>query len=148
MGCCYPCRSQGQDRRAEEGSRHHRPAESGRAGHQPCGHRYLRKAYQGLHWQAVGPPLHRTAGLYHQAPAGALHLRRQLLQRTVSGHSQWRLHRHGGKDAGRHRGAAECGLSGRPRKSECSGREGGLHRPGGCLLWLQAGCSAVPQRPL
>ena len=34
------------------------------------------------------------------------------------------------------------------RKSERSGREGGLHRPGGCLLRLQAGCSAVPQRPL
>ena len=46
------------------------------------------------------PPLHRTAGLHYQASAGALHLRRQLFQRTVSGHPQWRLHCHGGKDAG------------------------------------------------
>ena len=44
------------------------------------------KTHQGLHRQAVGTPLHRAARFYHQAPAGALYLRRQLLQRPVSGH--------------------------------------------------------------
>ena len=68
--------------------------------------------YEKLIRQAVGPPLHRAAGLYHQAPAGALYLRQQLFQRPVSGHPQRRLHRHGGKHAGGHRGAPECGLSG------------------------------------
>ena len=98
--------------------------------------------------QAVGPPLHRTAGFHHQTPAGPLYLRQQLFQRAVSGHPRWRLYRHGGKDAGGHRGAAECGLSGRPGEPERTGRQGGLHRPGGCLLWLPAGGPAVPQRPL
>ena len=54
--------------------------------HQSGGHGYLRKAHQRLHRQAVGPPLHRTAGFHHQTPAGPLYLRQQLLQRAVSGH--------------------------------------------------------------
>ena len=41
-------------------------------------------------------------------------VRQQLFQRAVSGHPRWRLHCHGPENAGRHRGAAECGLSGRP----------------------------------
>ena len=112
VGCGDPRRGKGQDRAAEGGGRHHRPAESGRAGHQSGGHRHLRKAHQRLHRQAVGPPLHRAAGLYHQASAGAFYLRQQLFQRPVSGHPQRRLHCHGGKHAGGHRGAPECGLSG------------------------------------
>ena len=111
-GVVTPAEAKARDRAAEGRGRHHGPAESGRAGHQSGGHRHLRKAHQGLHRQAVGPPLHRAAGLYHQAPAGALYLRQQLFQRPVSGHPQRRLHRHGGKHAGGHRGAPECGLSG------------------------------------
>ena len=39
--------------------------------------------------------------LHHQAAAGALYLRQQLLQRPLPGHPRGRLHRHGGEGAGR-----------------------------------------------
>ena len=55
------------------------------------------KTGQGLHRQAVGPPLHRAACVHHQAPARSFYLRQQLFQRAVSGHPQRRLYRSGGK---------------------------------------------------
>ena len=84
-------------------------------------------------WSIPGGPV--DAGLYFgYRLAGAL---------------QWPTGRtEGGKDAGGHRGAAECGLSGRPGEPERTGRQGGLYRPGGCLLRLPSGRAAVPQRPL
>ena len=124
------------------------PKKPRRTGHQPCGHRHLREAGQGLHRQAVGPPLHRAARLHHQASARPLYLRQQLLQRPLSGHPQRRLHRHGGKDAGRRGSPPECGLSGREGAAGQTGRQGRLHRPGGRLFRLQAGGFAVPQRPV
>ena len=74
-----------QDRRAGGRREHRRAAEPRGAGHQPGRHRHLRKAHQGLHRQAVGPPLHRAARVHHQAPARPFYLRRQLLQCVVSG---------------------------------------------------------------
>lgn len=69
----------------------------------------LIKGYTGKQW---GRPCTELPAFIIKAPAGALYLRQQLFQRPVSGHPQRRLHRHGGKHAGGHRGAPECGLSG------------------------------------
>ena len=48
---------------------HRRAEKPGRAGHQPRGHRHLRKAHQRLHREAVGSRLQGSARLHHQAPA-------------------------------------------------------------------------------
>ena len=93
-GVVTPAEAKAKIEAAESRSGHHRTEEPGRAGHQSGGHRHLRKAGQGLHRQAVGPPLHRAACVHHQAPARPFYLRQQLFQRAVSGHPQRRLYRH------------------------------------------------------
>ena len=62
----------------EAAAEDHRAAQPGGAGDQPCGPRHLRKAHQGLHREAMGPPLCGAARLHHQAPARAPDLRQQL----------------------------------------------------------------------
>ena len=66
--------------------------------------------------------MHRAARFHHQAPARPLYLRRQLLQRPVSGHPQRRIYRHGGEDAGRCGSASGRGLSGREGRTGQAGR--------------------------
>ncbi len=64
-----------------------------RAGTHARGTRHLRTPHQGLHREAVGPSLHPAAAVHHQAPPRAPHLRQQLLQRPLSGHTPRRLQR-------------------------------------------------------
>ena len=56
------------------------------AGHQPRSAPTSTKSSSRATPASSGPPLHRAARFHHQAPARPLHLRRQLLQRPVSGH--------------------------------------------------------------
>ena len=60
------------------------------------------KLIKGYTEKPVGPPLRRTARLYHQAAAGAPDLRQQLFQRPLPGHPERRLHPDGGQYAAGH----------------------------------------------
>ena len=74
MGRRYAEAGSGQDCPAAPGSGDYGTEESGRTGDFPDWHGYLYETDQGLHGKIVGPELHGTTGLHHQAPARALYL--------------------------------------------------------------------------
>ena len=53
-GVVTPAEAKAKDRAAAGRGRHHRAEEPRGAGHQSGGHRHLREAHQGLHWQSSG----------------------------------------------------------------------------------------------
>ena len=61
-------------KQAAPGSGDYGTEESGRTGYFPDWYGHLYEINQGLHGKAVGPELHGTAGLHHQASARALYL--------------------------------------------------------------------------
>ena len=150
-GVVTPAEAKAKIEAAEGRSRHHRPAESGRAGHQPCGHRYLRKLIKGYTGKQWGRPCTELPAFIIKRLPVRFTYDDNYFNALYQGIPNGGLHRHGGKDAGRHRSAPEHWIIWPRRLRWNAWLKGGLHRPGGCLLsatvWVLCSTAASALRP-